>query len=146
MTETTEDKKPLSIYDLVETDVVAEEDGRWFHDFAGADSGVSFKLRRMMSKKSANARRQIEADFRKYKKNGRFPDAIGDKILAAHLGHGVIIDWRGVYDREGKEIKFSPEAATELMEQLSVLRLNVVTTALDLDNFRTDASEDIAKN
>lgn len=142
---TEETKKPLSIFDALGTDVTAEEEGRWFEDFAGVDR-MAFKLRRMTSKKSMAVRRRLELDYRKHRKNGKFPDDIADEMLAVMLGEGVVMDWKGVIDPDGKEILYSPAASVELIRKLPVLKLTVQMAAMDIDHWRTDASEDIAKN
>jgi hypothetical protein len=138
-------KKPVSIYDALGTDVVAEEDGRWFDNFAGVE-GMAFKLRRMTSKKSMQVRRRLDIDFRKHRKNGGYPDAIADEMLAVQLGEGVIMDWKGVFDKDGQPIAYSPAAAAELIRNIPALKLTVQMTAMDIDQWRNDASEDIAKN
>lgn len=140
------DTKPISIFDLAETDASAEEDGRWFKDVYGDETNIDFKLRRMTSKASMKARRNLEKGYRKHLKNGVYPDDIAIDILTEHLAKGVVVDWKGLFDREGNAIEYSPEAALALLKKLPTLRDMIAVMAQNLDNFRIEAREDTAKN
>ena len=146
MTENTEPKKALSIFDFCETDTGAEEEGRWFKNVMGAESGVHLKIRRMTSKKSAAIRRRLEVEFRKFRKGNEYPEAIQEKMLIAQLSEGILLGWEGINDRDGSPIPFSIPAAATLLEQLPAFRLAVTMLAMDMDNFRVEASEEILKN
>lgn len=140
------DTKPISIFDLAETDTSAEEDGRWFKDVFGDETNIDLKLRRMTSKAAMKARRNLEKGYRKHLKNGVYPDDIAIDIMTEHLAKGVVVDWKGLYDRDGNVIEFSPEAALTLLKKLPTLRDMIAVMAQNLDNFRVEAREDTAKN
>lgn len=146
MSEEIEERK-LSIFDICETDTVAEENGRWFNDVFEDTSGIDVKLRRMTSKASMEARRRLDKQYRgKMNKKGEYDMDFGMKVLVEQMAEGVIVDWRGIYDRDGKEIKFSKEKAIELMTKLPTFRDTILINAQELDNFRIEEREDAEKN
>ena len=139
-------KKPLSIYELAETDTIAEEDGRWFNDVLGPGSGVNVKLRRMTSKKSQAVLRRLQTEFRKFAKGGKLPDEITDKVIIAQLSEAVIVDWSGVIGKDGVAVPCTVENVTEIMTALPAFRLIVLQISIELDAFRIEATEDVVKN
>lgn len=142
----TKDTPTFSIFDLVETDTNAEEDGRWFTDIFGDGSNVDVKLRSLTSKTSMKVRRNLDKGYRKHMKGGAYSDDIATKILVEQLAYGVIVDWRGILDRDKKPIPFTPEGASALLTQLRRFMEILTQMAGTLDNFRIEAREETAKN
>jgi hypothetical protein len=58
----------------------------------------------------------------------------------------VIVDWDGIYDRDGQKIPYSKEKALELLKRLPALRDAVLICAQDIDNFRIEDAEEAEKN
>lgn len=145
--ETEDEVRPLSIFDICETDTDAEENGRWFNDIFENETGIDIKLRRMTSKKSIQARRRLDRVYKgKMNKKGEYDEETGLNILVEQMAEGVLADWRGVYDRDGTAIPYSKEKALELMRKLPALRDACLIAAQDIDNFRIQDAEDAEKN
>lgn len=140
----------VSIFDALETDTDATENGRWFEGdevWGPKLAHVSIKLRRMTSKASQKARRDVELKYAKYQdKKGQFPEDVSKRLLAEHLATGIIVDWKGVIDRDGKEIPFSPEAAFALAYKLPDFMLPLVQKSAVLDSFQAEAKEIVEGN
>jgi hypothetical protein len=146
-TETVESStEVLSIFDLCETDAAAEEEGRWFRDIFNDGSNIDVKLRRLTSRSSMQARRRLEKGYRRHMKNGVYPDDIAVKILVEQIAEAVLVDWKGIYDRDKKPMEYSKENALALLTKLPVFRDGVIQMASNLDNFRIEEKEATSKN
>lgn len=145
----TEEEKPIervSIFDICETDSDAEENGRWFTDIMNDGNGLDIKLRKGTSKASVAARRRLDRAYKKYLKNGQYPDDIGVKVLCEQFAEGVIVAWRGVYGKAGEEIPYSKEMALVFMNKFTSFRDTVVMLATSLDSFRIEDKDETSKN
>lgn len=145
MTDTTT-VAPISIFDICETDAKAEEDGRWFRDIFNDGSNIDVKLRRLTSRASMRARRNLDKGYRKHMKNGVLPDDLAVKVLIEQLAEAILIDWSGINDRDLKPIPYSKENAIALLTKLTVFREGVIRMADNLDNFRVEDQETTTKN
>lgn len=158
MTETTRvpntGAKRLSIFDLVDTDTNAEEDGRWFYDIFGTrddtdpetNPGVDIKLRRSTCKAAARVRDRLNREARTIQRKGPLPPEVNARFNATILAEAVIVDWRGMFDADGSEIAFSPEKAQELLTRLPNWRQIINAMASDLDNFKAERAEAVLGN
>src|SRR6516162_4277774 len=106
---------PLSIFDIAETDTEAEESGKWFNDIFEDGTGVNVKLRRFTSKTSIKVRQKLEAPYRRKLKSGKLPDEVNAQLMINQLSEGVIVDWAGIRDRDGKDIPYTVENAKALL-------------------------------
>lgn len=143
----------LSIFDLCETDASAEEEGRWFRNIYGNDTHIHVKLRRMTSKKSLEARRRLERGFRKYMKDGIWPEEILEKMLIEQIADAILIDWENIKIPEvvdGKktlvELPYSKDAARMLLTRLPNFRNALAIMSNDMDNFRIEEKGALEKN
>lgn len=131
----------ISIYDAFQTDMDAEQEGKWFYDILGDESGIDVKLRRFTSKASIKARQRITTLYRKFAKKNKFSDEMQDKIITEQMAEAIVVDWKGVLDSDGTEIPYSKDAALLLLTKLPNLRIALMQMAIDMDNFRTEAEE-----
>ncbi len=132
-----------SVYDLFGASENAAENGKWF-DF-GPDLKV--KIRRFKSKKSRKVRENLEAPYKRVSKFGTtLPDDVQDEISTRHIAEGIVVDWKGVLDKEGKEIPYSVAAAVKLFTDLPEFRDAVAEISLGLDNYRDGEKEEIEGN
>lgn len=138
MTET----KHTSVFDLFGTDRTAEEEGKWIK----FGTEIEIKIRRYKSRHTINMQRTLERPFEQMRRKGVLPQDIAEQVLHGMICKSIVVDWKGIYDREGNEIPFSPEAADALLTELTELRDNIVSTSMDMDNFRQNSDEDVGKN
>lgn len=135
-----------SLFDLFETDLDAEEKGKWFHDIGFENSGISVKVRRFTSKKVQEHRSQLERANRKLAKNGKFSDEFARMMLSRVLAESVVIDWKGVIGADKVEVPFSPEVAVEFFEKLPEFALLILNISNVMTNWKKDLGEDIQGN
>ena len=143
---TTDADEILSIWDIAETDVDAEETGKWFEDVFGNGTKVDLKLRRFTSKASLKARQKLEAPYRRKQKKGDLPEAVTDALMIDQIAEGILVDWKGVYGRDKKPLPFTVANAKLILKALPELVKIVGNLSLRLDNFRLDRREDIEGN
>lgn len=132
-----------SLYDLFATSESAAEDGKWFK----FGKTIEVKIRRFKSKKSRKVREELEAPYKRATKFGTtLPDDISDEITNEHIAKAIIVDWKGVTDKQGNALKYSPVAALELMKALPEFKDAVIEISLSLDNYRDEEKDDVEKN
>lgn len=140
----------VSIFDALETDTDASENGKWFKGdeiWGPKLAHVSIKLRRMTSKVALRVRRELEIKYAKYQdKKGEYPPEIDQRMLSEHMAQAIIVDWNGIIDRDGKEIPFHKDAAFALCQKLPDFRGPLVQKSLMLDSFRTEAQDKVEGN
>lgn len=136
----------VSIFDLVETDTSAEENGRWFKNVFGAESGVDLKMRAYGSRESQKVRRRLERGYKGHIRNGELPDDISEKFLIEHLAEAVLLDWRGVFDKDKQPILYSKAAAVTLLTRITAFRQVVLIGSQQIDGFRFEEREEGVKN
>lgn len=145
--ETEEEDRPRSIFDLLETDATSEEEGRWFRDIFEDATGIDLKLRRMTSKASIRARRNLDKQYKsKMNKRGEYDEDTALIVIAKQIANGVIVDWDGVYDRDGTKMPFTAANAEMLITKLPALRDAIMVVASEMDNFRIEQREETEKN
>lgn len=133
-----------SIFDLYETDDNAEEDGKWFSEFGPE---IQLKLRRFSSAKSRKVRDSLfKGPLKVYKTAEKIPTSLSEELTARHLAEGIVVDWKGVYDRDGNEIPFSPDRAADLFLKLKDFATEVILVAVNMDNFRKEKVDEIVGN
>lgn len=149
MTETADTvkvKKTASIFDICETDTTAEENGRWFKDIYGDGTNIDVKLRHLSSSESMSVRRRLDRANRRLMVKGEYPTSVAIQLLIEQIAEAVLIDWRGVLDKDGSEIPYSKETAVMLMTKLRTFRDGIVAMCQSIDNFRIEDRADAEKN
>lgn len=135
-----------SIFEMFETDLAAEENGRWM-DIA---PNVSFKLRRFGAVKSVQARDRAEKIVRKNsgRREGELTAAQNLEISTVQLAKGILVDWSGTGLREndGTPIAFSEEAAYLVCKRLPHVTIAALALSLDMENYRIEETKETVKN
>jgi hypothetical protein len=132
-----------SLFDMFGTDAESAEEGKWF-SFGKA---IKIKVRRYKSKKSRKVREMLEAPYkRSMRSGGVLAESIQEEITNEHIAIGIIADWKGVTDKEGKELPYTKENALALVEQLPEFRDAIADLSVGLNNFIDEEEEDISGN
>lgn len=121
------------------TDKDAKNIGVWI-EFGG---GAAFKIASFDNPSFTEAFRKMTKPYNDLGRSIPEDDqiAIMAKCMAAH----VVLDWRGVFDKD-TELKYSTEAAERLLLEIEWVRDRLITEARKLENFRIKASEETEKN
>ena len=136
-----------SIFDIAETDLAAEENGRWFNDIFDNETNVNVKLRRLSSKASMLVRRRLDKKYRhKMDAKGEYDDDFGLEVVTEQIANGVIVDWSGLVDNDGQDIPFSPATAHKLLRMLPSFRDAVVVLCNNMENYRKNRKDEAVKN
>jgi len=117
--------------------------GKWFK----LGKFAEVKVRRFSSKKSRAVREALE---RKYGLNNTTRVSLGkddqEELNIQHIAKGILVDWKGVKDAAGNDVKFTTEAAVQYLTKLPELRELIAQLSLDIANFRKAANEEIEGN
>jgi hypothetical protein len=132
-----------SIYDLYETDNALETQGFW-HPI---NKNISFLLARAGGSNMGFSK-AMEKKTRSHRgRGGAFEDDNVDIELATTFmqeafAETVILDWKGVTDKKGKKVPYSPGAAIKLMKDLPDLFVVLRDAASKAANFRAEEVKD----
>ena len=133
----------MNIYELLETDQVAEEKGIWID----ISDGVRIKIASTESKRYREKVTQLLKPYRKIlQAGGRVPDAKQEQITVDSIVDGLLLDWEGVSDREGAILEYNRENARKVVGELKRLRDIVLEVASEAEVFNKRVIEEAAKN
>ncbi len=133
-----------SIYDLFETDAKAETEGFIFDvtpeiSFTLARAGGSnIRFQKALELKTRPYRREIDEN--------RFPLDQANKLMIEAFAETVVLGWKGITDKKGKKVSFTPENAVKLFTQLPDLFTDVREAAAARANYSAKQVEDDAGN
>lgn len=129
--------------DRYTTNKEAEEEGVW----VDLGDGIEIKVRRVKSATSRKMLRQLQAPYEHMRRTGRaLPESVELEITRKWAAHGLLVDWKGVTDKRGKALAFTPENALKALEQFEDFADDVAYFAREVETFRAKALEETAKN
>lgn len=136
----------VNIFDAFETDVDAEENGKWFEDILGDGSGLDIKVRHMTSQTAVKHLNKLMTANRKHFVKGKLPPEVDKRILIEHVANAILIDWRGVLAKDNTVFPYTPDNAVTILTKLPKFREAVMRLAQSMDAFKAETQEDIAGN
>lgn len=120
-------------------DATLEAEGAWVEFRGGMQlrvrSDSTRAVRQWANKNAKGQRQQIIAH------GGILPVDMIDKNEIAMCAAVLVSDWRGVTDRDGKPLPYSPENVRQVLTDLPSLRREVLFTARSEETFRPEADE-----
>jgi hypothetical protein len=134
------DNSLFALFGASETD---SEDGKWFP----INKVISVKVRRFKSKKSRTVRERLEAPHKRVNKfSGKISDDVQNDITKEHMAEAILIDWKGVTDKDGKAVEYTKAAGMQFFTVLPEFMDAIATLSLDLDNYRDEVKEAVRGN
>ena len=100
--------------------------------------GANKRYAKVMKQMASPYKRQMEHDLMS-------PESVDDLLIDVFV-ESVMIGWKGVKDREGKDLKYSKKVCTELFHELPELFAVVRNESSKAANFRHQDLEGDAKN
>lgn len=125
-----------NIYDLYETDQSKETEGIWHmvSDKIGfllaRSGGANVKYNKAMEAKTRPYRRQIA--------NDTMDTELANKLMREAFAETVVLDWKGVTDKNGKSVKYNQKTAAKLLTDLPDLFNDLREAASKHSNFRAE--------
>lgn len=138
------DQKVRSPYEVFETDKDLETEGRWI-DYGGAGEyliaragGANKKYSNLLQKRMKPYRRQMEA--------GTLDNEKAKDILIGAFVDAVLLDWKGVNNREGEALDYTRDNAIQLFKDLPMLFEDLQKMSMDFAVFRrAEVEKDLGK-
>lgn len=131
----------MNIFEQFESDLDAEVEGVWVELGDGAEVRVA---------RLNNARHNKVLDRlrRPYRNHRNIPDDVNEKIATQAMAEAILLDWKGIEDRDGNPISYSTEKAIELLSDPAMknFRNRVAYIALEEESFRKASLDAAAKN
>ena len=134
-----------TLHNIFRTDRTQSEDGAWVtvNDLLG----LKVRIRRLNSKPSLKAYEKAlrEAVGENAMKDlTKVDESVIERAIAYRIAYGVLVDWEGVKDEKGKQIKFDAKFAYDLLcdPEMADFRDFILQQADTRDNFRHKAVEE----
>lgn len=91
----------------------------------------------------------LEAKMRPYRRavaNGSLDEKVALKVLVETYAEAVVVNWRGVLDREGNELEFNRDNVVKVFLDLPDLFMDVQAQAQQAALFREAVLEEVQGN
>lgn len=77
---------------------------------------------------------------------GTLDPAVMRELMTRAMAETLLLDWKNVVDKEGKEVPYSPEAGYKALKNNEDLRDYLSDFAMNLDNYREEKREELGKS
>jgi hypothetical protein len=139
----------MSLYKQFETDTSVERDGLWLaYGQNSKKQPIEIKIARAGGSNEAYLKK-LEAKFKPFKRliqNDALDRPIYEKLVRETYAETVLLDWKGVEDRDGNDMVFSKENALTLLNDLPDLYADILEQSTKAALFRKELREADAKN
>jgi len=125
------------------TDLTVSEEGVW----VDMGEGCQLLVARKGNQKFARKLKALIKPYQRQIDMNTMSDDLANKLLAEAMAYGILLDWKGL-KLDGKEIKYSPEKAQELLNDPELIDFRNAVDQLsdDREQFRTESIEAAEKN
>lgn len=138
----TDNNDALDLFEMFSTNRESEEDGVWIE----LSPKTSFKIRAFSAKIVGDTREKLMKPFTTLlRAGGKIPDEKNDEIGLKVVAGAILADWKGVVI-DGETVKYSADAAFELLKKLPKLANFIASTAMETAHYREEVREENAKN
>jgi hypothetical protein len=140
-------QKVKTFFDIFNVDIDKKKNGTWVSIAEYAP--VEFKLRTIDTQEWADAVAEAQKPYR-VKINKKVPLEVEESkdIITRAMAKAMIADWRGLYDRDGTPVPYSPEVALDILtrERATGLADRLFQAASDTTNYKIEEEQDTEKN
>lgn len=139
----------MSLYSQFATDKTAEVDGVWVEYGANEDGSIpGFKISRMSkaNKKYTKALERATRPHRRAIELETMNNDLAERLFMEVFVDTVLLDWRGIKDRDGNELECNKANAMKLFEDLTELYDDLQEKAKKASLFRDETLEEEAGN
>lgn len=124
-----------------ETDPTLEKDGVEVN----LGDGAAIIVRPMRNENFRKYLNELLKPYERRIQQKRMDGKLQDELTRKAVAKFVLIGWKGI-KLDGKEVKYSPEKAVELMERFGDFEEDVLTAAMTRETFRAEVVEENEKN
>lgn len=123
------------------TDKQAEQDGVEVR----LDDGCTILVARANNRKFKAEMRRLMRPYQNQERRGTFDPDLRDELTRQAVSKFVLLGWKGI-TLKGKDVKYSPAKAEELMKRSEDFENDVIDAATMMETFRVVQVEEGAKN
>lgn len=128
-------------FDKTFADPSLEKEGVWV-DYRDGSRVKICRLGNPRYQRMLDAKRK---PYARLERQGRTNSEIETRILCETMAHTILVDWEG-FERGGKTLKYSADAAFELLFRSMDFRNEITALALEEEHFRTEEEDEQVKN
>ena len=103
----------LSIEKKFATDLEASKDGVWHR----IDEETQIKVAKARNENFKKRAYELfnENKIEMFSRTGKFTDLDERKLMSQLIAETILLDWKGVKDQDGKEVKYTPEIGAQVL-------------------------------
>lgn len=133
-----------SLYDLYETNLDLEQEGVWVE----IAEGIELKVAALGNPNHQEAMERFSKPYKSQMRQKTIAKDIEEDLHMKAIAKAVLVDWKGVTDRKGKEIVYSFENAYKLLTDPSMRRFKSIVLGLstEAETFKSQEVEEAIKN
>ena len=124
------------------TNKADESEGKWYM----IDEEVGFILKRFGGSNATRVQKALNDVMKPYKtqvKRGKLSEELDRRLTVTAFVRSCLVDWKGLSE-DGKEVKFSEQAAIDLLVDLPDLSADLLSFAQDMSNYQDE--EDVGND
>lgn len=125
----------------VELDPTLEKDGVE----VDLGEGAAIIVRPMRNENFRKYLNELLKPYERQIQRKKMDQHLQDRLTRKAVAKFVLIGWKGI-EIDGKEVKYSPAKAEELMERFEDFQEDVLTAAMTRETFRAEVVEENEKN
>ena len=144
MSDTADTTPKNTLFTMFKTNEDLEEAGVWA--VLSRDPLIRVKVRRLKSKRSLEARKELDKPFANEIRRGTLSTDEQKDLALKQIAHGVIAAWEGVTDAEGKELPYTPKNAYDILKALPELADLIIGISVEAENYKDQVRKDGEKN
>jgi hypothetical protein len=84
---------------------------------------------------------RLRRPYRRKIERGTLNQDVSDKLVLQAIAEGIILDWKGVVDVDGKDVSYDSEIVAKQLEDDPELLEFVMEVAADNDQYRLEEKE-----
>ena len=136
-------EKPVSIFDVFETDADLEKQGFVLR----FGEGIEIVIARSggANKRFSRYHENLMRPYRTQVASGTLDEAVLRELLADSYSHSIVLGWKGVIGRDGNKMQFNKKNVEEVLLACPDLFDTIMTESQRMVNFQHAGMESDAK-
>ena len=130
-------------YEMFETDAGLEQDGQWI-DYG--DFEIKIAKAGGGNRRYVRIHQELMKPYERRAAVGALDEETARPVLAKIYAKAVVLDWKGVTDRDGAPLPFSEQNVASLLCDLPALFADLINIASNDQAWKAFAREEQAKN
>lgn len=134
----------MNLYDVYETDTALETEGVW----VALTKDIQVKVAALPNPNFVDYLTKLQKPYKGQIRKNSLDKEIEEDLYVKAVAKTVLIDWKGIKDKENKDIPYSYENAYKLLSDKSLKRFksDIILLSTEAETFKAEEKEEAVKN